>query len=235
MANTSDISIGLMHEVAKTGTSAGWESKDFSAIADSKRLMKKLLAVVRDEAEIIVKTVGEASEVVIEKTVRLLREVGKVVLPATAEKETKKSFIGDRYYYRAAELDRWLSKVQPAGKEGLSTIHQLEKQMTFREIAAAILGLDETSDLDLLASALIKNGHTVVLSQIESLIERTDADEATGLLTNGWGNFFFVVNKDGSVSVVRVYRDDVRQWYVLVHRFGSDARWGVVSRFFSRN
>lgn len=179
--------------------------------------------------------VKEGSEVVIEKTVRLLKEVGKVILSATAEKETKKSFIGDRYYYRAPELDSWLPKLQPDGKEGEFTVHQLEKQLNFREIAAAILGLDETSDLDLLAKALIENGHTVVPSQIESLIERTDAGENTGLRTDGWGNFFFVHNKEGGVSVVFVYRYDDRQWYVVVRRFDYDHRWGAEARFFSRN
>ena len=235
MANASDISIGLMHEVTKTACKAGFETSDFTALAQSGSKLKKILAYLRDEADIVAKAVDKAAEIVIEKTTRLLKEVGKVILSATGEKKTSQSFLGDRYYYRAPELDNCLPEVQSAGKGGTFKVHQLEKEMTFREIAAAILGIDETSDLDLIAKALIENGHTVTLTQIESLIDRTHASEKTELLTNGYGNFFFVQDKNGSVSVVDISRLGDRRWFVYVYRLGSAHRWRIEFRFFSRN
>ena len=178
--------------------------------------------------------IKEDAEVVIEKTTRLLKEISKVILPATTEKKTKDCFKGDRYYFCDNDLDSLLPKVQSTGKAGQFTANQLEKELNFKEVAQAILGVDE-APLNDLAKGIIEKGHTVVLPQIESLIERTDAGEATGLLTNGYGNFFFVQNSEGGVSVVYVFRHDGRLWCVYVYHFGCDGRWYVEFRFFSRN
>ena len=179
--------------------------------------------------------ITEGAEVIIEKTARLLKIIGEFVFPATAEKATADCFTNTkRYYYRDSDLDRWLPKNQRAGVEGSVTAYQLEKELTFKEIAQAFLGIDE-ANLDDIAKALIAGGHTVVLTQIETLIERTEAGEKTELLTNGYGNFFFVEDNKGRVSVVRVRRYDVRQWCVGVGGLDDVDRWRVVHRFFSRN
>ncbi|MBX4209541.1 hypothetical protein KW799_02540, partial [Candidatus Parcubacteria bacterium] len=103
------------------------------------------------------------------------------------------------------------------------------------KVAAAVLGIDESSNLDLLAKALIGNGHTVSLAQIELLIEQVEMGEEAQLRTDGYANFFFVEDKNGSVSVVDVRRYDRGRWNVRVHRLGYGIRWGVAFRFFSRN
>ncbi|MEK7607339.1 MAG: hypothetical protein AAB484_00200 [Patescibacteria group bacterium] len=168
-----------------------------------------------------------------EKT-RLLLEITKVTIPVTTEKKTKDCFLGDRYCYRDSDLDNLLAKVQPTGMAGQFTVHQLEKELNFKEVAQAILGVDE-APLNDLAKGIIEKGHTVVLPQIESLIERTDTGENTGLRTDGYANFFFVINKEGGVSVVNVPRYGGRRWNVYVYHFGNGLRWDVEHRFFSRN
>jgi hypothetical protein len=173
-------------------------------------------------------------EVVKEIADHLLREITKVALLATPDKKTKDCFLESRYYYRDDNLDGWLPEVQPMGKAGQFTARELEKELNFKEIAQVILGVDKTP-LDDLAKGLIEKGHTVVLSQIEVLIERTDSGENTGIRTDGYANFFFVENKEGGVSVVNVRRYVGRRWGVYVVHFVSDSRWYVEYRFFFRN
>ncbi len=52
MATASDISVGLVHELAITGCKVGWEPKDFTALAQSEEKMRQVLAIVRGNAAI---------------------------------------------------------------------------------------------------------------------------------------------------------------------------------------
>lgn len=173
---------------------------------------------------------------IIQKVTDLLKLVKEVAVGATDQKKVSELFIGKRYYYRDPNVDSWLPKMSPAAGEGKLSVYQLEKEMKFKEVALAILGIDDSlaSGVDV-ARGLIEDRRTTAPAQIQNLIERTDAGEDTGLRTDGWGNFFFVENKEGGVSVVRVGRSGDGRWSVGVRRLDYGGRWRVESRFFSRN
>jgi hypothetical protein len=124
--------------------------------------------------------------------------------------------------------------MEPSGKEGQLTIYKLDKELSFKGVAQAILGVDEAS-LNNLAKGFIDRGHVVVLPQIELLIERTDAGENTGLRTDGRINFFFVENEEGGVSVISVCLYDDKRFSVCIYRLNDGRLWSVMmSQFFSR-
>ncbi len=52
MATPSDVSVGLAHELAITTTKAGWEPKDFAALAHSEDKAREILAYLRGLSEI---------------------------------------------------------------------------------------------------------------------------------------------------------------------------------------
>jgi hypothetical protein len=233
MNDSFTLSVGQAHEVEKALARNDWTPALLKK-ATKGDFFAQVRLVLEGKAEIVKSTVEKATVTVIQKEIDLLKLVKEVILSATTEKEISKSFpIGPRYYHRDADINRWLSKVQPAGMEGKLSVWQLEKELTFKEMAQALLGVDEESITNL-SKALIANGHTVVPSQIEAFIERAEAGEKTGLNTDGWANFFLVEDKNGGVSVVGVVRLD-GQWDVDVYRLGYAYRWGVGRRFFSRN
>jgi hypothetical protein len=192
------------------------------------------MSSIVNNLESAVTTVKKPSETIIQKVTNLLRLVKETSVSDTAAKKLSESFVGSRYYHRDSDLDGLLSAQQEAGAAGKVSVYQLEREMAFKGVAQALLGVDEAS-IDDLAKGLIAGGHTVVPSQIEALIERTEQGEDTGLITDGYGNFFFVQDKKGSVSGVVVYRDDDGPWNVRVYRLDYGRRWRVEDRFFSRN
>lgn len=52
MATPSDVSVGLAHELTITTTKAGWEPKDFAALAHSEDKAREILAYLRGFSEI---------------------------------------------------------------------------------------------------------------------------------------------------------------------------------------
>lgn len=52
MANASEISVGLVHELAITGTKVGFEPKDFATLAHSEERMSSILGVLHGTHEI---------------------------------------------------------------------------------------------------------------------------------------------------------------------------------------
>ena len=131
-------------------------------------------------------------------------------------KLTKDCFIGSEYYYRDSDIDLWLPKKQKIEDIGAARFHQLETPMTFLEAKEKFV---------------VKDENCFTLPQIEECIKDP---EKYGLRTDGWGNFFFVQNKEGSVSVVRV---DwlVGGWCVRAYSVGHVSAWYADSRVFSRN
>jgi hypothetical protein len=181
-------------------------------------------------------TIGQVHKVDSKMKTELLMAVATVILSSTKSKKTKDCFKDSKlYHYRDGDLDSWLFENQTDGVKRKFTVYQLKKKITFREVTAAILGVDETSSIELLAKALIKKGHIVVLSQIEDAITQTSLGEDTGLLSKGCGNFFFVEDKKGAVSVVSVYRYDTGLLYVDINLLDCEVRLNVGYRFFSLN
>ncbi|MEK7109097.1 MAG: hypothetical protein AAB919_01525 [Patescibacteria group bacterium] len=152
-------------------------------------------------------------------------------------KKTDKCFTGKQWAYRDGDIDRWLPGQQSAQAACSVGVYQLQnsKGTTFREMAVAALKVGPGTSLDLLAKKAIKEqGFIFTLSAIESMVDRQEGGEDVGLLTNGYANFFFVEDSDGSVSVLRVHRDGGR-WRAYVYRLGDGDRWPAEDRLLLRN
>ena len=169
-----------------------------------------------------------------QKIKSVFRSLGKVVaVPATEAKPTADCFTNQaRYYHRDGDLDKFLPKNQFAQEAGQFAVCELTETATFQQVAESVLGV--SGDIQTLSKLPKERSHTTSLPAIEALIERQESGEDVGLRTDGWANFFFVENKDGSVSVVRVYRDD-RWWCVFQRSPGNDTGWSAADRFFFRN
>lgn len=190
-------------------------------------ILSRVLLVLEGKAEIVIKKVEETA-------VSLLALVKTISTPAIAGKKTSDCFTNKllRYCYRDGKLDSWLPESQPEQVSGEFSVVQLTKNAAFKQAVGSFLGI--TGDIQTLSQILKERGHITTLPVIESLIERQEAGEDVGLRTNGWANFFFVENKDGSVSVVNASRAD-RRWHVRVDRLGIGPVWLAVYRFFFRN
>jgi hypothetical protein len=184
-----------------------------------------IIAYLDGKAEIVLKKVEET-------VVTILAFVKTVSFSAVVGKKTSKCFTGKIFGYRDNDLDNWLPKNQLGQPEGQFHVQQLAKSATFKQVVESFLGI--TGDIDFLAKTLKERNHVTTLPVIESLIERQEAGEDVKLLTNGWGNFFFVEDKDGSVSVVRANQADGR-WRVDVRRLDNGREWRADGRFFFRN
>jgi len=169
-----------------------------------------------------------------QKVRSVLCSLGKVVaVPATEAKPTADCFTDrTRYYHRDGDLDKFLPENQSVQDASQFAVYELTETATFQQMAESVLGV--SGDIQTLSKLLIQQGHTTSLLAIEALIKRQESGEDVGLLTNGWANFFLVENKDGSVSVVYVYRFD-RRWVVRQRSFGGDIGWAAAYRFFLRN
>ncbi len=157
-------------------------------------------------------------------------------LGEVAGKKTSKCLTGKRWAYRDSDIDRWLPAQQPAQAACQVGVYQLQNSQgtTFREMAAAALKIGSGTSLDLLAKALKENNLTFTLQAIEQLVERQEGGEDVGLLTNGWANFAFVEDSDGSVSVLYVNRLGGR-WFGIVDRLDRDDGWFAEYRLLLRN
>ncbi|OGG47710.1 hypothetical protein A2761_02330 [Candidatus Kaiserbacteria bacterium RIFCSPHIGHO2_01_FULL_51_33] len=158
---------------------------------------------------------------------------GLVQLPATAEKKTEDCFRENLYGYRDGNIDRWLSTKQGAEVPSPASIYALGQELTFIEMAQAVLKVS-TRDVGELVSFLVERNHVFALPQIESLIERQEKGTNVGLRTDSWANFFFVIDKNDLVSVVFAGRRD-GGWDVDVYRLDYGYRWDADYRLFVRN
>lgn len=127
------------------------------------------------------------------------------------KKNTKDCF--KDFYYRDSNFDAWLPKVQPA-RAGDVTVLELTKEMTFLEMAEHFLGTTDPKEI---------RKHALTLPMVEKMVESADTN---GMHTNGYGNFFFVENEDGSVSVGRVGRGvGDRRCRADVYELSDGDRW----------
>lgn len=133
----------------------------------------------------------------------------------TPSRKTKECFIGPMWDYRHDDFDKWLPNIQPE-REGNVTVHKLQKEMTFREMAVHFFGTDDVETI---------KKHTLTLPMAEEIFA-TRKDE---LQVNGYGNFFFVENADGSVSVGYVHRDHLG-WYAYDYDLADSNRWDADCR-----
>ena len=159
----------------------------------------------------------------------------KTMLGEVGAKNTRDCMTNrNRWYYRDGDIDQWLPRHQGKQEAGSAEVYQLQKNMTFREIAAAALGVGPGTGLPLLASALKERELLFTLPAIEEMVERQEKGEEVGLRTDGWANFAFVEGADESVSVAEFGRSG-RRWCVYVDRLDYDFRWLAGDRLLVRN
>src|SRR3989344_8286072 len=153
-----------------------------------------------------------------------------------AGKPTKDCFTGSRYAYRDGDFDTLLPAKQPNTVACIISTLAPSREWTFVEGAAAILGIGAGTDIVLLGTALIENGHIMTLAQAEQMVEKTERNENTKMRVDGYGNFFFVETGDpkNPVSVGLVFRDD-RDWHAYVLLLDYDFRWHAGRRLLIRN
>lgn len=208
----------LALRAARGNNSSEWTPADIKSLTNAD-FLGKILDVIKGRAEIVIKSI--------------LAFVMEVVIPPVAGKKTRDCFRDKkRYYHRDSDLDSWLPEDQSEQLAGNFSIQQLAQLGTFKQVVESFLGI--TGEIPVLAQALKVKGHVTTLPTVESLVERQEAGEDVGLRTDGYANFFFVEDGDGSVSVVNVYWDD-GQWLVLVLRLGNGSEWFAGYRFFFCN
>ncbi|MEK7612654.1 MAG: hypothetical protein AAB449_00715 [Patescibacteria group bacterium] len=151
-------------------------------------------------------------------------------------KKTSDCLTGDLWAYRDNSIDGWLPAKQPKCDFAAIGVYQLQNPegTTLREMAAAVLKVGPSTSLDLFAKALKEQGHTLTLQQVERMVEMEECGEDVGLRTDGWANFAFVEDANGSVSVLRVRRRGGR-WRAGVYRLDNGYRWHAEYRLLLRN
>src|SRR3989344_4118529 len=171
------------------------------------------------------------------KPTPLLSVVATTALGEIAGKKTRACFTGSRYPYGCdADFDHWLPAKQPNTAACVISTLAPAKDWTFVEGAAAIRGIGAGTDIVLLGTALIENGHIMTLAQAEQMVEKTERNENTKMRVDGYGNLFFVETGDpkNPVSVGLVFRDD-RDWHAYVLLLDYDFRWHAGRRLLIRN
>lgn len=170
------------------------------------------------------------------KPTPLLSVIATINLDAVGGKKTANCFTDDVWNpnYHDGDFDRWLPANQPKADSCVITTLGFAKDWTFAEAAAKILGVGAGTSIALLSKALIENGHTMTLVQAEEMVKKAECGEKTDMRTNDHGNFFFVENKDESVSVGYVRRV-VRDWFALVRSLDDSSRWHAGRRLLVRN
>jgi hypothetical protein len=178
---------------------------------------------------------------VLEGTAEIVMKSILSVVATTKGKKTADCFTNKtRYYNPDPDLVNWLPPHQPEQSAGEFSVQQLAMPGTFKQAVENFLGI--TGEISLLAKTLRERGHVTTLPVIESLVERQEAGEDVGLLTDGWVNFFFVFvgekkeKEDEKPAVLVVYiRRLGSRWRMRLNWLGYGRVLDEGSRFFFRN
>jgi hypothetical protein len=157
--------------------------------------------------------------------------VKKIDMAALHEKKTADCFNNERSYYRDSDIDMLLPKMQPAQQEGSVSVYQFQNEMSFEEMAAAVLNTVPYIPITEMGALIKERGYAIKLTTLEALIERQESGEDVGLPANGqnFAFFAFVENKHGGVSVLRVLNSGAG-WFLHLYDFGGGGAWGVGER-----
>ncbi|OHA93714.1 MAG: hypothetical protein A3E02_01560 [Candidatus Zambryskibacteria bacterium RIFCSPHIGHO2_12_FULL_38_34] len=225
------LDVGLANELelafraARGSDGSEWAAGDVKCLTNP-AILGCVLDLIQGRAEIVLKKAKET-------VVSLLTLVKTITTPAVAGKKTRDCFTNKkRYYYRDNNLDAWFPKEQPEQRESKFSINQLSQSATFKKVMGTFLG--QSSNVETLVKLLKERNCCTTLPTIESFIERQEAGEDIGLRINGYANFFFVEDKNESVSVVYARLDGSR-WRVDVRGLGRGSVWSADRRFFFCN
>jgi hypothetical protein len=167
----------------------------------------------QERMDVFLSEVIAAARKALTKAPKLFSYASTYALGAVNGKKTRKCCTGKLWHYRDGDFDNCLPANQSGADAGTITVLTPTKNWTFAEAAISVLNVSPDTPVDVLGKLLKERGHTMTLAQAESMTEATERGDKTGMVTNGWGNFFFVENKDGGISVVSVRRrDGIRLW-----------------------
>lgn len=165
----------------------------------------------------------------------LIRVIQTTELPAMCRMSTSKCLSFPRFRYRDTNftsLPEFQSEVDGCI---IATLSPLEN-ITILKYAAAILRIPAETSQKRIEDLLKIRGHTLLLTQLDEMVARTDAKFLTKMLTNGHANFCFLENKDGSVSVGFVYYRYYDGWYARkILKFDDRDSLSVSHRVLIRN
>lgn len=217
----------LAFRIARGSDGSEWTNGYIKVLTDNPSFLGQVLDFVRGRAEIVIKKMEEK---VIIPTLTLTKSIATnpVVTKKTADCFTNRK----RYTYRDSDLDNWLPKNQKEQMGANFLVQELNQQATFLQAVQEYLGMQ--GDVATLSQQLKIRNCITTLPTIESLIGQQEIGGDVGLRTDGYTNFFFVEDKDGSVSVVFALRFGGR-WDVRVFRLDFGLLWIVGCRFFFRN
>ena len=172
-------------------------------------------------------TEGQLAEFLGTATLILIKTTRLGVIPC---KKTSDCLISKRWTYCDANIDHMLPAMQPNQLAPVSS-YQLQnvKGTTFREMALAALKAASDMPFDRISTMLKEHRLTCTLPTIEQLVERQERGEDVGLRTDGYSNFAFVENAEGSVSVLYVCRYD-RRWSGRLLSLGGGKGWDAGGR-----
>ncbi|MCX6788101.1 MAG: hypothetical protein NT108_02985 [Candidatus Kaiserbacteria bacterium] len=119
---------------------------------------------------------------------------------------------------RDEDLDNMLPPVQPRADACAVTVLAPMREGSYPEWTAMLFRMSPKSSIEGLAMHLAKRGYLVTLRQVEKIVETQMSTELVGISTDGSGNFFFVKNAVGTISVGVLCRGRC-DWGVSLHRF----------------
>lgn len=140
-------------------------------------------------------------------------------LGATREKSTKRCFTGKLFMPRRDEdLDLMLPLVQPRTDVCTVTVLAPMHEGSYPEWTAMLFRISPKSSIEGLAMHLAKREYLMTLRQVEKIVGIHENTASVGMSTDGSGNFFFVKNAGGTISVGVLCRGR-HDWSVSLHRF----------------
>ena len=139
-------------------------------------------------------------------------------LPKVASRRTEDCFCTEQYAYRAGDLDRFrfLPEDQPEADACVVTTLVPSQKESFAEWATALPGSCASAEIPALEKCLRERRYLLTLAQAERMVDITERYlQVFWKRENGWNIYFFVENRDLSVSVMHIFRYGVRNMRVL--------------------
>lgn len=154
-------------------------------------------------------------------------------------KETRKCFTGSLYEgYRSDDFDRLLPVSQPETTACVITT-LTGPEASFTDWAAAVLDVSTNTPVRTLSNLLKERDYVMTLVEVGNLVKRREHVLTRSLFVEGWGNYFFVKNKNGSLSVANVMKNiNMRYptWHGNIELFGDcDPGFEICRHFLIRN
>jgi hypothetical protein len=170
--------------------------------------------------------------------------VSTFTLPAVPAKPQSECFKDDIWHPngRDSDLDRWFKKDQPAADTTEFSVVVTNKDSWQPSLALewAIEQVTGTRDhvgkpTLFLQEEAIRLGLTLTCAQAEKSAELTEQGTETGLLTNGYGNFYLTETGDAENPVAVGLLPRADSWRSYVFRIGRGGGWSADRRLLLRN